>query len=341
MPQVSRALLAILALVLIGSLSPLSAATRVASEPGFSGYAGIGVSSISIRSNLIAGDTGNDRIDDLESSPSRNSTSNGSPTLSLTYTFDNLQTEVFLGNSVEDFIRFDLTTAIGLRHQVEGTGIFEIVALTTPSPADIWSDPYLTGADREETERTANGIRLEWGAILDSGFDLRLSLRDNELDDENSGDALVAANEITIAEQALLDRNGDINTLSVLHSWRREYGASTTLALNLIERDLDGGAMALDGYTLQLTDVRVLGPKLRVVGNLFYGQFDHDETNPVFDRRNDSEFTAIGLSLFYRDPFDAKGWVVNAIFAYAEEENEIDFYDTTVSFANVGLLYTF
>ena len=321
--------------------APVSAATRVAGEPGLSGYLGLGVSSVRVESNLIAGDTGEDQIDDLTRSPPANSNSSVSPDLSLTYTFDNLATEVFLGNSVEDFIRFDLTTAIGIRQQVSGVGIFEVAALSTPSPTDIWSDPYLTGADRDETERTADGIRLEWGAILDSGLDLRLSLRDNELDDENSGDALVAANLLTLAEQQTLDRNGDINTLTILHRWRRDRGESTALAVNVVEHDLDGDAMSFDGYSLQLTDVRALGPKLRLVSNLFVGWFDHDARNPVFDKTNDKQLSAVAISLFYAEPFGAKGWLVNAIAAYAEEDNAINFYDTRVSFANVGLLYTF
>jgi hypothetical protein len=48
-----------------------------------------------------------------------------------------------------------------------------------------------------------------------------------------------------------------------------------------------------------------------------------------------------GLTLFLNDPFGATGWIANLAVAYAEEDNAIDFYDTTVSLISIGMLHRF
>ena len=98
--------------------SPTFAATAVAAEPGFSGFFNIGVSSASAKSNLIA-DFGDDEIDNINDSPGSKSETFVTPGLSLVYTFDSLSSEVYLGNSLEDFVRFDFSTILGFRQQLD------------------------------------------------------------------------------------------------------------------------------------------------------------------------------------------------------------------------------
>jgi hypothetical protein len=56
---------------------------------------------------------------------------------------------------------------------------------------------------------------------------------------------------------------------------------------------------------------------------------------------NDKDLAALSLTLFLNDPFGAKNWVGNLTLAYAEEENSTDFYDTTVSMINLGMIRRF
>ena len=320
---------------------PGIAATRVATEPGFSGYLGLSVSSFRVSSNLIAGDIGNDEITNLEDSPRSQTASNLSPDLAFTYTFDNLSTEVYLGSSVEDFIRFDFTTALGLRHQISGTGVFELASLRSPSPTEIWADPYVTGVERDETDREVNGIRLGWGAIMDSGFDLRISKRDNEVDQENSGAALLAASTISVLEQQSLVRDGDVESTSLTYNWDRGKGQKLSLTASYLRHDLDGEAMSFDGVSLLLTNVTAFSQRFRLATNLLLGRFQHDAENPVFDEKNDKNLGAVTLTLFVSEPFGASGWIANATLGYANQANAIDFYDTSLSLLRVGMLYRF
>lgn len=320
---------------------PVQAATDIAREPGFSGFFRLGVSSASGASNQIAIDSGNDTIDSITDAADSASTVMPSFGLSLTYTFDNLSTELFLGDSIEDFVRFDFATIFGLRHRVDSVGIFEIAGVQTPFAIDVWADPYLAGVERDETERSANGIRLQWGKILRSGFDFRISSRKVLIDDENSGDALVADNIISTPDQRLLDRNGDISRASLIYNWDRGRGQLLSLIASYQDYDLEGRAMAFDGYSLQLSNVSALNPRLRLASNLILGHYQHAAVNPIYGERNDKNLAAVTLTLFLSDLFGARGWIGNATLAYAREDNAIDFYDTTASYLNLGLIRRF
>lgn len=331
----------LLASCLSFAVMPVDAATDIAGEPGFSGFFRFGGSTASASSNQIAIDPGNETIDSLDEAPDKASTTMPLIGLSLTYTFDNLSTELFLGDSIEDFVRFDFATLIGLRQKVSDVGIFEIVAVQTPFGTDVWSDPYLVNVERDSTERNADGFRLQWGKIMGSGFDVRVSSRTAKIKDENSGDALVADSLITVEDQLSLNRNGEINNLSVAYNWDRGRGQLLSLIANYQDYNLDGEAMAFEGYSLQLSNVSALNPRLRLATNLLLGHYRHDAVNPIYDKRNDKNLAGLTFALFLSDIFGAKGWIGNATLALAREDNAIDFYDTTASFAAIGLIRRF
>lgn len=331
---------------LIGCVAlPALAAKQVAEEPGISGFFTLGLGAIDSESNMLAttfgADLGDDTIDDPTQDPDSESSAIPLVGLSVTYTFENKATELFFGSSLEDFLRFDFSTAIGVRHQVGDVGIFEVSALATLIATEVWEDPYLAGSARDETDRTATGARLEWGSILGSGFDVRVSSREVDIDDERSGDALVAATTITAAEQELLDRNGDIIVASVVYNWKIEEGRIFSVSVNSIEHDLDGEAMSYDGTSVQLAYAARLNDRSRMVANVLFGSFDYDEENPIVDETNEKDLTGLTFTYFLSDPFGFKGWVGNAGFVYSEEDSDIDFYDSNATMVSVGVLRRF
>ena len=336
----AMALATILSGLFLGTSLSAFAATAVSEEPGFSGYFNLGVSSIEAKTNLYP-TFADDDIDNINDSPSSNSSNSITPGFSLVYTFDNLNSEVFLGNSLEDFVRFDFSTVLGFRQQVSNVGIFELSILATPGPTEVWKDPYAVGVDREETDRDATGLRFAWGEIMGSRFDFRISNRESDIDDENSGAALLAANLISKQQQASLDRNGDITNSSLIYNWDRGKGQLLSLDFSYLNHDLDGAAMSFDGYSLQLSSVAAVSPRMRLATNILLGRYEHDAENPVYQKTNDKDLAALTLTLFLSDPLGATGWLGNVTVAYAQEKNEIEFYDTTLSMINIGMLRRF
>jgi len=327
--------------------SPVSAVQKVAAEPGVSGFFLLGAGALSVESNTLATtfggnvDVGGDTIGDLEDDADRESGIIPLASLSLNYTFDNKATEIFFGNSLEDFLQFDFSTTIGVRHQTAELGIFEVASLSTPIATEVWEDPYLTGASRDQTDRTSDGFRLQWGAILGSNFDVSVSSREVDIDNERSGDSLVAESRITASEQELLDRNGDIKVASIIYNQGLDSGGFMAVTGNSIEYDLDGDAMSYDGFSMQVSYGTRLDPRKLLVTNFEIGSFDYDKRNPIFDKKDSRDVTSLTMTLFLNDPFGFKGWIGNAGFVYGQLDNDIDFYDTTVTLINLGMLRRF
>lgn len=326
---------------------PGFAATPVQEEPGVSGFFQLGIGAVSAETNMIAttfggsAELGDDTIDDPTQDPDSESAAIPMVALSVTYTFENKTTELFFGSSLEDFLQFDFATALGVRHQVDSLGIFEVSALSTPLATEVWEDPYVAGVERDETDRNTDGVRLQWGSILGSGFDVRISSREVDIDDERSGDALVASATITATEQELLDRNGDINVLSVVYNWNIAEGRILAIGVNSVEHDLDGDAMSYDGTSVQLTYAAKLDDRRRLVSNVFFGTYEFDETNPIVDETDEMDQVGVSATYFLSDPFGFKDWTGNIAVVYADSDNDIDFYDTNSAMVSVGMLRRF
>jgi len=337
----------LLAATIVFIASPVSAVQKVAEEPGVSGFFLLGAGALSVESNTLATtfgsnvDVGDDTIGDLGDDADSESGIAPLVNLSVVYTFENKATEIFFGNSLEDFLQFDFSTTLGVRHQTETLGIFEIASLSTPLATEVWEDPYLTDAARDETDRTSDGFRLQWGSILGSNFDVRVSSRETDIDKERSGDSLVAAGDITASEQELLDRNGDVSVASIVYNWRIDEGRVLIITGNSVDHDLDGDAMSQDGFSIQLTYGTRLESRQRLVTNFELGSFDYDKRNPVFDEKDSRDVTSLTMTLFSPDPFGFKGWIGNAGFVYGQSDHDIDFYDTTVTMINFGMLRRF
>ena len=326
---------------------PAFAATPVQQEPGVSGFFQLGVGVVSAETNMIAttfngiAEIGDDTIDDPTDSPDSESAAVPLIALSVAYTFENKATELFLGSSLEDFLQFDFSTVLGVRHQVNDVGIFEVAALATPLATEVWEDPYVVGVKRDETDRTANGIRLQWGSILGSGFDVRVTSREVDIDKERSGDSLVANATITATEQGLLDRNGDINVIGVVYNWKIAEGKVLAVGVNSVEHDLDGDAMSYDGASVHATYAAKLDDRNRLVSNVFVGSYEFDKDNPIVDETDEMDQIGLAVNYFRQDAFGFKDWSSNLGVVYADSDNDIDFYDTTTAMVSFAMLRRF
>ena len=162
--------IAILSIILIGSAAALAAAIDpIPEEGGFSGRISVGAGWTRTKTNMAAKtpltDLSSDRINSLFDEP--DSESSAMPVFSgeLRYTFADTRTQLFLGGSLIDRLRFDLSQAAGVRQQYDEAGIFEGAFLFSGLPTEVWEDPYITGTKREETDRTSTGGRFSWSRI--------------------------------------------------------------------------------------------------------------------------------------------------------------------------------
>ncbi len=309
-------------------------------ESGFSGFINIGAGVTTVESNTLAEsgniELGNKTINSLNQSP--DSETSALPVLGfeIAYTFASTQTQVFFGNQLEDFIRFDLSTRGGVRQHIGKAGVIGVSFVATPFATEEWEDPFVTGSERISSERTSNGYRLIWDKVYGSRLELRYSSRKVDIDNERSGEALG----LSAADRTLLDRNGDRKKYSAQYTFTwNENKHIVTPVFAYIDQDLDGAAVAYNGQSLSVNYIYSVN-RWKLVTNSTYAVLKYDENNPVYNDKADSRRLGASFTAFYDKPF---GWNVkaNAGVVWFEEDSDIDFYDSSVSLISIGMLYIF
>jgi len=331
---------------LIGSTTlALFTLTAGAIEPlptnsGWHGFVSPAVSAVEVRDNQIAGagplEIGNERIESLDEKPDKESAGSFSMNAEVGYMFADRDTYLYLGNRLEDVLRLDNSSELGLRTKIDGLGILEAGLMFSAVATEVWTDPFLTGADREETDRSSQGVRVGLANLFDSPFEVHLSVRQVEVDDERSGESLT----LTPAERDLLARDGDSARLEVLYTWVINKQHVLIPSVNFGTYDADGDAITRSGGGAKITHAFSHG-RYRLVSNLSITRTSFDEENPVFDEKADADEFLISVTGFYSRFFDIDNLSGMASLLYAESDSDIDFYYSEATLVSLGVLYRF
>jgi hypothetical protein len=312
-------------------------------ETGFSGFVNIGVGGGQLESNFFAKidganiDLGKETINDLGAPESKDIVM---PAIAfdLGYTFANGKTQIFVGNDLADYLQFDRSTRFGIRHDFEGLGTMQIAYLNAAALAtEVWSDPYLVGASRESSELEVSGARFTWDNILGTKFELKLSATERDLDDERSGES----QPLTAEERKLLDRNGDVYRAELGYLYKISDKHILRPSVTYVDEDLDGRGMASKGVAVELSYIYSTPKGTRWVNTGTYGDFDGDEDNPLFGKRNDAERYFFASTLFARGFLGLEGWTPNIGVVWGKLDSDINFNQTTMWLVNVGVLRRF
>ncbi|SCY61385.1 DUF2860 family protein [Desulfoluna spongiiphila] len=325
---------------------PAYAIQPIPEETGFSGFVNVGIGAMEFETNMIAGnsmgDTGDDTITSLTDSP--DSESSATPVLNFeaSYTFAETRTQIFAGNRLEDLVRYDLSTLVGIRQELPRKSIVSIAYVFTSFPTEVWEDPYVINQKREKTDRTSDGLRLGYDKILGSKFEAEFTWRDVNLDDETSGQTqLISSGDITANEAKLLDRNGDVYVGKLSYPFvLREKRHVIVPTLDYTMYDLDGDAMSFDRYGLLLSYL-FNTEKFNLITNLYLGLSEFDEENPIYDKTREDDVAGATFSAFWKKFLGVPKMSLVGTIAYYNSDSDIDFYDTTITMGTVSVLYRF
>ena len=332
----------VFSLALIVAGSPASALDPISSQSGFSGYIQPGLGYLNIKSNTVAKvlsfDLSDKKISDLNDEPDSQSTVLFTVPFKLAYTFAGTRTEVFLGTDVGDLLSFDTAQQLGVKQGVGSLGVFQ-AGLLFSGNVRVWKDPYVTGQNRDDTDRRNVGGQLVWDKIFGSDLELEYSLRKVDIGSEKSGQFLGLTN----SEQDRLDRNGTVHSLSAGYGIKFGGNHRLTPQITLSYADLDGEAMANTGVDLQLRYIYD-GDPITLVLNGYVGQADYDKSNPVFGKTRDDDSYGVTATVYYKNPW---GW---ALFgsepmkffvtgAYTAVDSNIDFYNQEAVLGMAGIAF--
>ncbi len=333
-------------LALAASVAPLlaSAMEPIPETPGWRGFVMAGAGYTSVKSNLAAGnamiDVGRPVIGSINDAPQSDDAFHPLITGELNYTFEN-RWQAFFGTALEDALTLDAVTQLGIRKDLGAAGAVQGGYQFGSIPTEVWEDPYAEGVTRRATDRDSAGVRLQWDRIFGSAFELTLSYRDIEIADELSGQGVTSV-PCDAACQDLLRRGGEQYFVDLAYMMRLGPGRRHMLqpSIRYLSHDMDGDAIAGDGYRLQLSYAYV-GQGWFLVTNFVAGSRDHDAANPIFGAKTDSDRLGVDATLLYRLPGGDGRWQLVGNAFWGEDDSDVDFHDTTASSIGVGAMYRF
>ena len=326
-----------LALLLAGAAGP-AAMADIPRETGWSGSVNIGAGVGQSETNMLAGlssiDLGDERIDSLDEDAGSEDIAFPALQFDINYTLGDSQTQFYLRNQPSPYVLLDMEALAGIRQQVPRIGIVDLALSATTIPTDIWKDPYLTGADRGDTERTTSGLHMAWRGVMDTALTLEFSSKEVEIDDEDSGESLG----LSFSELQLLERTGEVYRFHGEYPFQIGEKHRLIPGLTWLDYDLDGGAMAEDGVAAQLLYQYTSG-RWGFNGRVQVQALEAKEDNPIYATSADRDVISIAAGVSYARPFGLDSWTANARAAWLDSDSDIDFYDESLVFVSVGMLY--
>ena len=333
--------LAMAAAMALAPAGAWSALDPIPEESGWSGSILLGGGWTWVESNELTGndvvDIGNDRIDSVFDGPDEQDAFLPSISGDIRYTFGKSRTQVYLGRDITDLVRFDFSQLLGVRRQFNGVGILGLSYAFTNLPTQVWEDPYLAGAKRNDTDRDSSGFRFDWSRILDSNFSIKVNWREEDIDTERSGTDPALG--LTDEEIRLLRRDGDNLFVDLEYVWKFAPKQVLIPEVTYAKHDRDGDAVSRDVYGGKLTWSLLGDPWTFVLTGGYYTS-EFDKNNPIYDEKQDADSYNIGGTVFY-SLGESKNWALFGTAVYADSDSDIEFHDTTITMVTVGARYRF
>ena len=331
----------VLAVLLTSAAS--AAINPIPQESGFGGFLNIGAGYLDIGSNMIKGTQIGSftprTIDSIYDGP--DSESDFTPIVNgeLAYTFADSRTQIYFGNQLEDFLRFDYSTLLGVRQEFSDKSVGAISYVFSGIATEVWKDPYVADTPRDDTDRTSGGLRLDWDRLAGTMFGAQYQWRKIDIDDELSG--TLGGLGLTPSEVDQLSREGDHHRGEIHYTWALGGRPALVPAIRYARHDLDGDAMAFDRYLFRLS-YAYRTEKYSLVANASIGTNDYDERNPIYGETREDDTYGLGLTAFWHQPFGLpESFSLVGTAGYYEGDSNIDFYDSDAVILGTSVFYKF
>ena len=306
--------------------------------PGFSGYVQPMVGVMSTKSNSDVGDD-NEKIDSLDQDADSETQVMPMVLFNLNYTLENRATRFYIGTSEEEIIEGAFLFEAGVRHKLSGGTVLSAGWVPTLPllEEEVWKDPFLTGSNREKTDRDTQAFRIGAERIFGTPLTLRYGFAQQEIDDDRAGESVAG---LSAGDLAKLKRDANFHLAEVLFPISLDIGLMITPQAGYMIGDADGDANSFKRYQGQLTIEYPLD-KWMFFGNINLARSDYDESNPVFNKTREDTSCGAMLGAGYRAPFGWENWMINIYASWEERDSNIKFYDRTNSMAGIGMTWRF
>jgi hypothetical protein len=256
----------------------------------------------------------------------------------LAYMKSDWNMQFYGGIPVENLREGNLFQAeVGLRYWLpDNTRLSAAVVAPPFLPEETWSDPFLVGAPRKETDIDALGFKLRADDIAGSTWGLRYEFTRWDIDNEQSGASLA----LTQEQLNSLRRDSDFHRFTATYALPLSDGLWLRPALRYTYSDAKGDANSYSGLRPEI-GLAGFTPDYDFSVNLIYRHRWFDESNPVFGEKRDDDLYRAVAAFGLRQPFGLQNVRLEFIASASYENSGISFYDSNVLFLGTGLTYTF
>lgn len=311
--------------------------------PGFSGYiqpmVGMGYS----KSLSTVGDD-NKRINSLDQEAESETEFIPMVLWNMGYTLENGTTRFFAGTPKENIIEGTFLLEVGIQQKLSGGTVLSAAYIPQIPGLDdeVWTDPYLLGSDRTETDRDSQAFRVAAESICGTPFSLKYGFGTQDIDNDGAGLYLSqqAGSTLTTQDLQSLKRSGDFHQVEALYAI--PIGKNTMFQPGLVytRGDADGDANSFNRYSGQIS-LTTSVDRYRFFSTISLSRAEYDENNPVFGKtREDWKYGAI-IGAGYMVPFGFEDFMVNLFTGFTKEDSNIGFYDSTAIMGAIGLTWMF
>ncbi len=295
-----------------------------AGEPdanGFSGYIMAGGAYSAGEPSLDDASTDkNRRITSLSQSPRKISEPSLVVLGGLNYTFASTETKLSIGTGGGSGL-------FSISQPVSGLGNFSMGLSYMED--EVWQDPFVTGANRAETDRETKGLVLSWDSVLNSGFNFSYAIDDVDIENDVAGN-----------RNQSLKRDGKRHTV---RGGSRLFATETQELSTgiLFERsDMTGKSVSCDGYGIELTHV-LKKEGWDIETGLSFVYHDYDRVHPEFNKTREENILNLESAYTLHEPFGFKNYFITLFGSYVLSDSNINFYDASSLTGGLGIGYEF
>jgi Protein of unknown function (DUF2860) len=223
------------------------------------------------------------------------------PLYHVEYTFDNLNTQIYLGNSESNIARGSLADELGFVHRFRDDTVFTIAyAFESEGVNETWQDPFLVGQKRVKTDETYEGIRVRADYIGGLPLSLEYGIAQTQVDKERSGQA----QGLSAAQRRRLERDAETQWITL--EGFVPFGESLIVipGVSYSKADADGNSNSFDGYGADLTLMANFHSQY-LAANIGYAVEDYQASHPVFNKTREDKSISTFITYGYEEPF---GW---------------------------------
>ncbi|MCG3844939.1 DUF2860 domain-containing protein [Photobacterium damselae] len=303
-------------------------------EPGFSGDISVVTAYTSTNSQF---DKDNSVTHDLSGSGSHQNHVFIAPLGTVSYTFSQADKQIFFGTSRSDVALGRFHIEAGYKQRFADRTQLTLSYIPGILEQDTWSDPFVTGQDRNETNTNVKAFRIQLDNIMGSSFSIQTAYGKYSVDNEQSGWSQI---QLTPSQRAALRRDSDL--LYIEGAYTKPLTQNTVLrtAINYRDIDADGKAMSNNSYGVTSTLIQRLDRSSYAL-TLSYKYTDFDAANPIFAKTQENNEFGAFLAYEYAQPFDWKDWGFVSLLGYQNDNSNINFYDQDNILLSVGMNYQF